>query len=199
MIKGEANLKIVKDSSGILGDILKDLSGCSVLVGIPEEKSSRKGSGEITNAELLFIHTNGSPLRRIPARPVIEPAIEADGNKGPIIEELEQAAISFLNDKREQGIAHMKRAGMIASNACRAWFTDPRNGWPPNAESTVLRKLEKLKGGKLKAAMGAYEAGESSFAFQGQLYGLNTPLVDTGEMRAAITYVLKDPKTDGAL
>jgi hypothetical protein len=44
---------------------------------------------DVTNAELLFIHTKGSPLKHIPARPVIEPAIENDNqNKGIIKREL---------------------------------------------------------------------------------------------------------------
>ena len=47
-----------------------------------------KGAGAVNNAELLFIHTKGSPLRKIPARPVLQPAVEADGNKQAIAAEL---------------------------------------------------------------------------------------------------------------
>ena len=38
-----------------------------VLVGIPQETSPREGE-DVTNAELLFIHTNGSPIRNIRPR-----------------------------------------------------------------------------------------------------------------------------------
>src|ERR1700723_118450 len=38
----------------------------------------------ITNAELMFILSKGSPMRGIDATPVIEPAIVADGNKQAI-------------------------------------------------------------------------------------------------------------------
>ena len=50
----------------------------TLLVGIPDsgERKSKKGKkSKVTNAELLFIHTNGSPVNNIPKRPVIEPAI----------------------------------------------------------------------------------------------------------------------------
>ena len=60
----------------------------------------------------------------------------------------------------------MKRAmdvcGIAAQNYCRDWFTDPRNGWPPNSPITIARK---------KSAR---------------------PMIDTGTMRKAITYVVRD-------
>ena len=42
------------------------------------------------------------------------------------------------------------------------WFENPQNGWPPNSPRTIRRK------------------------------GSDQPLVDTGEMRKAITYVVRD-------
>ena len=48
-----------------------------VLVGIPQKSTDRPKSNQkvgVTNAELLFIHTNGSPINNVPARHVIEPA-----------------------------------------------------------------------------------------------------------------------------
>ena len=152
-----------KDNSGALAKLMKDLSEKQVYVGIPEEKAPRK-KGEISNAQLMFIHTNGSPLRNIPARPVIESAIEATGNKEPIVNELAQAAQAALDLKPGEANQHLKLAGMLGQNAARAWFTDPRNGWPPDAPETVKRK------------------------------GSERPLIDTGQMRKAIIYVIKDEK-----
>ena len=57
-----------------LKSALAFLKSSRVLIGIPQAASSRRG--EITNAELAFIHTHGSPINRIPARPFLEPAIE---------------------------------------------------------------------------------------------------------------------------
>ena len=57
---------------------------------------------------------------------------------------------------------------MFAQNKVRAWFTDERNNWPPNAPSTIEKKS---KNGKIK----------------------DNPLIDTGELRKSITYVVKTP------
>lgn len=176
----------------ILKKQLEELKRQQVYVGIPEEKSSRKESGEITNAELMYIHTHGSPLRKIPARPVIEPAIEAHGNKEPIVGEMALAAKSVLEASPAQAKQHMGRAGMLGQNAARAWFVDPRNNWPPNSPATVLRKLAKLRGGKRLAALDAFEQGVSSFVWRDRVFSLNTPLIDTGQLRKAIIYVIRE-------
>lgn len=70
LISTDETLKAVEAS-------IAELKKHEVLVGVPQEKSSRQG-GKATNAELLFIHTNGSPARGIPARPVLKPAIADD-------------------------------------------------------------------------------------------------------------------------
>ena len=164
-----------------------------VYVGIPEEKAARKGE-EITNPELAFIHTHGaraasmreemgkemdggspyskahemyvqahgSPLYQIPPRPIIEPAIEAEGNKERIAGELGDAAAAMLDGKGGQALTGLKRAGMAGQNAARDWFEDPRNNWPENAPATIEQK------------------------------GSARPLVDTGELRKSIIYVVKE-------
>ena len=139
---------------------LAALHGSDVLVGIPESNSSRKG-GEINNAELLFIFTNGSPLRGQPPRVVIEAAIEADPTKGLIAKELGATCVSALNGDEAGMIAHLDRAGTIGESASKRWFTDPRNGWAPNKPSTIKAK------------------------------GSDTPGIDTGQMRRAMTHVVE--------
>jgi hypothetical protein len=128
-----------------------------VLVGIPQANASRP-SEQVNNAELMYIHTNGSPIKHIPARPVIEPAIEA--NRPAIVRELEQALEAVFEQDPLQARAHLEAAGIVGRNAAIRWFTDPRNGWPPNAPSTIARK------------------------------GSDRPLIDTGQLRRAITYVV---------
>ena len=152
------------DNSGDLMAQLKALSKMQVLVGIPEDKAERKpAKGEaVNNAQLMFIHTNGSPLKGIPKRPVIEPAIEASGNKEPITEELGEAAHAILDSDPEAARQHLKRAGMTGQNAARAWFTDPRNHWQKNSKETIQRK------------------------------GSDRPLIDTGELRRSIVYIVEE-------
>ncbi|MCM1059463.1 MAG: hypothetical protein NC452_04140 [Eubacterium sp.] len=139
---------------------IKELKSHEVLVGVPQEKSSRQGGkGKATNAELLFIHTNGSPIRGIPARPVLQPAIEDD--KEHIGEMLGKAIDAATGGKKEEIVPALERAGMYASGKCKAWFTNPSNNWAPNSEETIAKKKS------------------------------SRPLIDTGEMRKSITYVVK--------
>lgn len=137
---------------------LQELAKKDVLVGVPEASSNRKDSNEVTNAELVYMHTHGSPLWNLPPRPIIEPAIEA--NKEEIGGLLREALTNAL-DGRPFEVA-LKKAGMKGQNVVRAWFVDPRNGWAPNSPVTIARK------------------------------GSERPLIDTGEMRKAITYIVRD-------
>jgi hypothetical protein len=140
---------------------LKKLQQAAVYVGIPADHSLRT-IGEVTNSQLLYIHTNGSALQNIPARPVIEPAINAPDNKARISAELKQAAHSALAGDEDATREHLAKAGTLGANAAKRQFTDPDNGWAPNAPSTIAAK------------------------------GSDKPLIDTGELRRDITYVVKD-------
>ena len=139
---------------------VEEISRMQVLVGVPEEKSGRKEE-EINNAQLTYIHTHGSNIAGIPPRPIIEPAIEAEDNKEKITRELSQASISALEGNKEKSVTFLKRAGMVAQNAVRAWFVDPRNKWAQNTPLTIARK------------------------------GSDKPLIDTGQLRKSIIYIVK--------
>jgi len=139
--------------------IMKDLARVKkseVFIGIPADKTQRK-SDDINNASLLFIHTHGSPINNIPERPVLEPAVAA--NKAVIAQPLGSAAQAVFAGDANKAARNLDRAGVVASNAAKRWFTDPRNGWEPNAPSTVAQK------------------------------GSSRPLIDTGELRRSITWV----------
>ena len=172
----------------------KALAKLQVLVGVPEKTTGRQEKGSpLTNAALVFLHTHGvrgidmrrivrakmnlgatynaatqmyihshgSPLYAIPPRPIIEPAIEAPDNKKAILAQLTLAGRAALDGKKTEAVRFLNLAGQEAVNRVRAWFTDPRNGWPPNAPSTIKRK------------------------------GSSRPLIDTGQLRRAITYVIR--------
>ena len=126
------------------------------------KKLEAAAENDVTNAELLFIHTKGSPIRRIPARPVLEPAVAADGNRQPIATELAASVKASLAGDKELAVKKMKRAALAGQNAARGWFTDSRNNWAPNAPGTIARK------------------------------GSDRPLIDTGALRAAIVGVVRE-------
>jgi hypothetical protein len=165
-----------------LHDSLAALTGKQVLVGVPATTAqdrqaqvtklavSARGrrrkrlqgmSGNtINNAELLYLHTHGSPLKHIPARPVVEAAISDRQNSQQIVAELRLAATAAIEGKTDLVERQLRLAGTVAANLARAWFTNPRNHWAPNRPRTVQRK------------------------------GSSRPLIDTGALRKAITYVV---------
>jgi hypothetical protein len=175
-----------QDNGKPLGELLKSIAKMQVYVGIPEEKTGRK-KGPVNNAQLLYIHTNGSQLKGIPKRPVIEPALEAKENKEAITSELGEAVKSLLDKKPAQAKMHLKRAGMIGQNAARDWFEDSRNGWVPNSLETARRKAMKIKGKGKKQFNQLISEGASV-----QHVEISRPLIDTAQMRKAIIYVVKD-------
>lgn len=149
------------DATAKLKASLAQLARKQVYVGVPEDHTGRQ-RGEATNAQLVYLHTHGSALHHVPARPIIEPAIEAADNKAMITNELGEAAKAVMGSQAAATNSHLQRAGILGSNAAKRWFTDPRNGWAPNTAATIRRK------------------------------GSDRPLIDTGQMRRAITFVVED-------
>lgn len=161
-----------------------------VLVGAPSEKNARKGDQTITNAELVFIHTNGvreAPMRQemqseldkgtkytaalqmylhshgsammhAPARPIIEPSIK--DKQDVVSDRLAQIAAAAMQGADVN--KELTTLGQFAASNAQKWFTNPKNGWVPNASSTVKAK------------------------------GSSKPLIDSGEMRKAITFIVED-------
>lgn len=197
-----------------LSNVMKGIDKYSVYVGIPALLAERSKQNKKNNAELLYIQSNGvtkkaarseiekyqreqnvkyskaremvwemwerehgSPAYRIPPRPVIEPALMNDQEN---ISKMMIKAVSFyLSDDIDEFEKKLKKLGMHAARIVREWFDNPKNNWPPNAPSTKLawaKKQKKTKTSKLNAE----EIDKR-------------PLVDTGELKKSITYVLDFP------
>lgn len=168
------------------------LENTDVLVGIPMAKSARPG--QLNNAELGFILSNGVRLKaarneikrlmgqgqtyttateayihatgdmrwKIPPRPFLKPAIEANIGK---IEKYHAAAFkAAMRGDTEETIEILQELGMQAQNWVKGWFTNPKNGWAPNAPYTIAQK------------------------------GSDKPNIDTGQLRNSITWVLRDKR-----
>jgi hypothetical protein len=125
-------------------------------------KLIKAAEGDVSNAEILFIQSKGSPARGIPARPVLEPSVMADGNRQAIGHELAGSVKAALAGDKPAAEAKMMRAALAGQNAARGWFTDPRNGWPPNAPGTIAAK------------------------------GSDRPLIDTGALRVSIIGLVRE-------
>lgn len=154
------------DNAIYVKQLLKQMEKAAVYVGVPEDTTERKkdpnAKKPMTNSYLLAIHTHGSPLRNILARPVLEPAITDQDNKDKINRHLLLAAQSMVKKDKTNFMLELERAGMQAQNAARRWFVNPKNNWPPLSAATKASK------------------------------GSEQPLIDTGQLRKSITYAVRE-------
>ncbi len=191
MVTGKVTSKVTSKAA-IVKAALAALAKKEVFVGIPADNTSRTDDNDINNAELLYIHTHGvrhrnmrSEMEKNMAKGMKYSAAHAlyirehgspmmsvpprpvlqpaiEANKERIGTQLAAAGKAALQGNVELFEKNLHQAGMIAASAAHGWFENPDNGWPPNTEQTIRRK------------------------------GSDQPLVDTGEMRKAITYVVRD-------
>jgi hypothetical protein len=126
------------------------------------EENAERKEGEMNNPTLLYIHTHGSPLMNIPSRPVIEAALDDKENQIAIAVDLKLIAEAIMDEEFSKAESLMKTTGNDVMNRVHAWFENPKNGWPPLKPATIKAK------------------------------GSNAILIDTGQMRNAITYVISE-------
>ena len=114
---------------------LKWLGKKDVLVGIPQETNADHGG--ISNAELLFIHTNGSPARGIPARPTIQPAVQNPTVRKRIQDMFGQAMIMALMGNVAGAEMTYNRIGQLGANEAKKKFGSVP---PPLKPATIAAK-----------------------------------------------------------
>lgn len=136
-------------------------------IGVVEEKTKRKKTKKklaivgITNAQLMFIHENGSPLKHIPARPVLQYTIQ-DTIKTLLpttLNRIEDGCFNHNWTKADVKLELEKMCIRMQSIARRIIFRSNR--------------LEKDSPGTIKAK------------------GSAQPLVDTGQLGRSITCQLR--------
>ncbi|MFC3768366.1 hypothetical protein [Paenibacillus sp. GCM10012303] len=197
MFKAFAKVTTGVDKTASVKKLLNELSKKQVYVGIPEGGDSvREGAdnsestGGITNAELLYVHTHG--VRQKEMRDEMNPKVESGemtyskayklwlhthgsplwkSPPRPVIEPaIEHSKDVIAKQLRmaaqvaldgQDPAPELQKAGMLGQNVVRAWFTNPANRWPPNSPITAKRK------------------------------GSDRPLIDSGELRKSITYVVR--------
>lgn len=143
---------------------IAELTGSRVMVGIPSERAGRQDTGDqtINNAALGYIHENGAPEVNIPARPFLIPGVASVQEK--TVETLRRSGTAALGGDARAANAGLHAAGLRASSAVKAKIT--AGPFAPLAESTLAaRRARGVKRTK--------------------------PLIDTGQMRSAVTYVIR--------
>ncbi|CNL27060.1 TPA: hypothetical protein U5E10_004245 [Yersinia enterocolitica] len=191
----KSGLKVrVDKANGILA-AFKSIGNKDVLVGIPESTSNREPEdGEkvtIGNAQIGYINEYGSPAQNIPARPHLQPGVQSVQDK--TIAKLKQAAQAVFDGNSAAAEKALNQAGLIASDAVRRYMTI--TNLIPLADSTLAARARRGRKGAIREL--ARREGEGSLMEkneQGQLIS-NTnarPLIDQGQYRRAITYIVRD-------
>lgn len=111
-----------------------------IQIGVFSTKTKRKTtySVGITNAKLMFIHENGSPLHHLPARPVLKMTIEY-GNT--LIKSVMQKALKAYVEVGEQGLEkELNKMCIRMENYAREIIYSNDGRLAPNAPSVAARK-----------------------------------------------------------
>jgi len=178
-------------SKDFLEDLLKTLEGLTeieVLVGFPEETDERKPDPDDpkkpqpVNAVIAYIQDNGAPEKNIPPRPFMIPAMQ--NCRARVTKALFVGALRALNKPKDKSLVvkTFMAAGLVAQNALRAKINEGIP--PPLAESTLQQRARRgRKGAKKELANRAAGLGAST--------ALAKPLIDTGQLRNAATFVLR--------
>ncbi|CAJ0701588.1 hypothetical protein LMG19089_02876 [Ralstonia edaphis] len=174
----------VKMTVNKLGAVIKsiaDLAAKEVLVGVPEARGERRDDEPINNAAIGYIMETGSPVNNIPARPHLVPGIK--DAQAPIADALGGGVSAALSGQAPGVTKALNKAGIIGQNAVRAKITE--GPFVPLAEATLRARARRGRSGAAKelASRAAGNAPDNSNA---------KPLIDTGQYRQAITYVVRD-------
>lgn len=189
-MKNGSGVKITKGrAADELVKTLDQLASMEVLVGFPEETTERKEGDEpsgLTNAALGYIHDNGAPEANIPARPFMVPGIKRAGPKlAELAKRMGKQALNATTANVvaiEQGYHAM---GLVAQAAIRATINEGVD--PPLADATLRARAAKgRKGAKQELVNRAAGLPAST--------SLAKPLVDTGQLRNAVNYVVRNRK-----
>lgn len=162
-----------------LAAALKDIQQLireKVLVGIPQATAGRRGE-PITNAALGYIHERGAPEQNIPARPFLVPGVASIKEK--LAEHFKRTARGAVRSGAQNvgDLLHsgLEAAGTLAVSGVKRYLTTA--AFAPLQPSTVRNRRRRGKGSRYRRK--ATTAADVR------------PLIDTGQLRNAVTYVIR--------
>lgn len=160
-----ASVKVTKNALPELTKSLKALAGLRCMVGVPGETADRDEPGQ-NNAILGYIHEQGAPEAHIPPRPFLLPTVR--DKKDKIISRLRQAGEYAINGKPETTMKALEGLGLEMQSAVRMKIVI--GPFVPLSDRTLDARL----------ARGVRH---------------DKPLIDTGNLIASITYVIRNTKS----
>ncbi|MCC8364920.1 hypothetical protein J8V57_01270 [Xenorhabdus sp. PB61.4] len=179
----KSGLTIKVDKANAILKALKTIGNRDVLVGVPAENSPREDV-PFGNAGIGYINEFGSPAQNIPPRPHLRPGIRSVEDK--TTEQLKIAAEAVLEGKQDKAEKALSKAGQIAVQGVQRYMTT--NDFEPLADSTVYARAYRKEGPRkgAKAELENRRAGGTPNNANAR------PLIDTGDYRRSITYVVRD-------
>jgi hypothetical protein len=176
------------------------LASQQVMVGVPAEEALRKPEpgekGNINNAFLAYIHEHGSPEANVPPRPFLRPAIEE--MRPEIVTRLLKIGRAALKGDVDAVTKGYHMLGLRAQNKVRAKINE---GVPPPLADSTLRARAR-RGRKGAAVELQRRAGLAQPVSPAALMaGMDNakPLIDTGQLRNSITYVIRKVSTPAGI
>ncbi len=151
-------------------DVLKQIRALTkqeVLIGVPDENAGRQpeqGEKEepISNAEIGYVMEFGLPEKNIPARPHLVPGVaDAQEKLGDV---LEAGAMKALAGDKQAVDTALNKAGLVGQNSVRNKITE--GPFIPLSPKTLADRKRRGRTGE-------------------------KPLIDTGQYRNAVTYVVR--------
>lgn len=187
----KSGIFVTRDSTKQVFDCLKKLPDQDVLVGIPEQEATREDDDPVNNAMLGYIHEFGAPEANIPARPFLVPGVR--DVKDRVSNFLKQAGKAALAGDSDKVTKAFHAAGLVASASVKNRIVS--GDFQPLAEATLkARARRKGKGKGVALSKGAQAELDSRAAGNAPGTEFAKPLNDTGQMRNAVTYVLRGVK-----
>lgn len=178
----------IADNSANVSRAVNYLLHLQVVIGIPDSTAQRDPApGEPTppsNATIGYAMEFGVPDKNIPARPFLVPGLRSV--MAEVADQLRKAGEDAFDRDLSQVEARFAKAGIIGSDAVRRQITD--GSFAPLSERTIQERAARgRKGAKQYLKLRA--EGTPEDILQGA--GLIKPLIDTGQLRRSITYVVR--------
>ena len=164
---------------------LKRLQAKEVLAGFPQETTEREDEdgkpAEITNAALGYIHNTGMPELNIPPRPFMVEGIE--DARDAITKGMNAAGIAALDGNSRAVDMALHSVGIAAKLGIQKKIND--GPFEALAESTLKARARRGRKGA-QEELDRRDAGEQPGTESAR------PLVDTGQLRNAVNYVIRE-------
>lgn len=183
---------VVKDDVAKVFKSIQDLVGKQVLVGIPDSGKNKRREEPVNNATIGYIMETGSPASNVPARPFLVPGVA--NSRAASLRQLRQAADAALVGDKQGVMGGLNRAGIVASNEVRHVIS---SNIPPPLDPSTIANRHRARGTKtLRESEQVYldliDKGVGAGAAQNEVGIIS--LINTGQLRNSITYVVRDIK-----